>query len=192
MRFIIGRSNYHIIPTVTLNSLLSGSTLGQPWTAFQAWTSQGKQVSPSKMVDSLPCPLEWLRVKEPDCQCRRCGFDPWVGKTPWIRTWPPTPVFLPGKSHGQRSLADCSPYGRRVGHDLAAKQQHGRCSSLIILAPHAFPGRQSPAVIDLSDWTGKPWRWRGRKRLSGTQMPENQPLLAHRVEFNYSLFSCFS
>ncbi|XDA86191.1 hypothetical protein R6Z07F_015941 [Ovis aries] len=32
------------------------------------------------------------------------GFDPWVGKIPWRRKWPPTPVFLPGESHGQRSL----------------------------------------------------------------------------------------
>ena len=52
--------------------------------------------------------------KEPACQCRRhkrCRFDPWVGKIPWRRTWPPTPVFLPGESHGQRSLADYSPGG---------------------------------------------------------------------------------
>ena len=34
---------------------------------------------------------------------RRRRFDPWVGKTPWRRKWQPTPVFLPGKSHGQRS-----------------------------------------------------------------------------------------
>ena len=32
-------------------------------------------------------------------------FDPWVGKIPWRRQWQPTPVFLPGESHGQRSLA---------------------------------------------------------------------------------------
>ena len=37
-------------------------------------------------------------------QCRRLGFDPWVGKIPWSRAWQPTPVFLPGKSHEQRSL----------------------------------------------------------------------------------------
>ena len=48
----------------------------------------------------------------------------WVGKIPWNRKWQRTPVFLPGKSHGQRSLAGCSPWDRRrVGHDLAAKQQ---------------------------------------------------------------------
>ena len=34
----------------------------------------------------------------------RLGFDSWVGKIPWGRKWQPTPVFLPGKSHGQRSL----------------------------------------------------------------------------------------
>ena len=52
--------------------------------------------------------------KEPACQCRRRkrhGFDPWVGKIPWRRAWKPTPVLFPGKSHGQRSLAGCSPWG---------------------------------------------------------------------------------
>ena len=50
--------------------------------------------------------------KEPICQCKRHkrhGFDPWVGKTPWRRKWQLTPVFLPGESHGQRSLAGNSP-----------------------------------------------------------------------------------
>ena len=46
----------------------------------------------------------WLSGKESDCKCRRPGFDPWVGKIPWRRKWQPTPVFLPGKAHGQRSL----------------------------------------------------------------------------------------
>ena len=36
--------------------------------------------------------------------CRRHRFDPWVGKILWRRKWPPIPIFLPGKSHGQRSL----------------------------------------------------------------------------------------
>ena len=36
---------------------------------------------------------------------------PWVRKIPWRRAWQPTPVFLPGESHGQRSLAGCSPEG---------------------------------------------------------------------------------
>ena len=51
----------------------------------------------------------WLSRKEPACQCRRHGFDPQVGMISWERKWQPTPVFLPGKSHGQRSLAGYSP-----------------------------------------------------------------------------------
>ena len=47
--------------------------------------------------------------KESACQGRRCEFDPWVRRVPWRRKWHPTPVFLPGKSHGQRSLAGYSP-----------------------------------------------------------------------------------
>ena len=39
----------------------------------------------------------WLRVKESACQCRSCGFNPWVGKIPWRRKWPPTPVFQPAE-----------------------------------------------------------------------------------------------
>ena len=46
----------------------------------------------------------WLRGKEYTWQCRRCRFNPWVRKIPWRRKWQPTPVFLPEKSHGQRSL----------------------------------------------------------------------------------------
>ena len=48
-------------------------------------------------------------VKKPACQCRRCRFDPWVGKIRWWRKWQPTPVFLLGESHEQRSLAGCIP-----------------------------------------------------------------------------------
>ena len=47
-----------------------------------------------------------------------------VGKIPWRRKWHPTQVFLPGKSHGQRSLVGYSPKGhKRAGHDLETKQQ---------------------------------------------------------------------
>ena len=51
----------------------------------------------------------WLSGKETACQCRRCRFnDPWIGKIPWRKKWQHTPVFLPGKSYGQRSLAGYS------------------------------------------------------------------------------------
>ena len=53
-----------------------------------------------------------LEGREPDCQYRRgkrCRFNPWLRKIPWRREWQPTPVFLPGESHEQRSLAGYSP-----------------------------------------------------------------------------------
>ena len=40
-------------------------------------------------------------------------FDPWVRKIPWRRKWQPTPVFLPGKSHGQRNLKGYSPWSHK-------------------------------------------------------------------------------
>ena len=52
--------------------------------------------------------------KEPVCQCRRHQrhrFDPCVRKTPWSRKWQPAPIFLPGKSHRQRSLVGYRPSG---------------------------------------------------------------------------------
>ena len=66
--------------------------------------------------------LWWLNSKESSCQCRKQGFHPWVGKNPWRRKWLPTPVFLPGKSHGERNLVGYSPW-QSVGHYLAAKRQ---------------------------------------------------------------------
>ena len=61
------------------------------------------------------------------CQCRRlrrCRFEAWVGKIPWRRKWQPTPVFLPGKSPGERSLVGYSLWGhKRVGYNLETKQQ---------------------------------------------------------------------
>ena len=54
--------------------------------------------------------------KEPTCQCRRCkkqrsSFHPWVRNIPWRKSWQPTPEFLHGESHGQKSLVGCSPWG---------------------------------------------------------------------------------
>ena len=61
---------------------------------------------------TMGCPGD-LDSKESACQCRRPGFDPWVGKLPWRREWLPIPVFLPGESHGQKSLAGYSSRGHK-------------------------------------------------------------------------------
>ena len=55
-------------------------------------------------------------IKESACQCRRwkrCRFSLWVGKIPWRRTRQPTPVFLPGVSHGQSSLVGYSQWDHK-------------------------------------------------------------------------------
>ena len=71
------------------------------------------------LVDACMFP-RWLSGKESACQCSRRGFDPWVGKSPCRRKWLPTPVFLPGKSHRQRSLVGYSLWGyKTVEHDWA-------------------------------------------------------------------------
>jgi len=55
----------------------------------------------------------WLSTKEFACNARDTWFDSWVRKIPWRRKWQPTPVFLPGESQGQRSLAGYSPWGHK-------------------------------------------------------------------------------
>ena len=54
-----------------------------------------------------------LSGKEPIRQCRRCRLSPWGRKIPRRRKWQATPVFLPGKSHGQRSLRGYHPRSRK-------------------------------------------------------------------------------
>ena len=66
----------------------------------------------------------WLSGKESVCQFRRHGFDPCVGRTPWRSKWQLIPVFLPGKSDGQRSPVSYSPWNqKRFLHDFETKQQ---------------------------------------------------------------------
>ena len=81
-----------------------------------------------RTVRNEPVLLLWLLSgKEYTCQFRRRRFDPWSVKIPWRRKWQPTPVFLPGKSHGQRSLVGHSPRdGKSTGHDLVPKEQQNK------------------------------------------------------------------
>ena len=96
----------------------------EKWAAVHEVTKSGKCDSPDSRVTAAVETLtngftgfpRWRSGKESACQCRtckRCGFDPWVVKIPWRRKLQPPPVFFPGKFHGQRSLASCSPWGPR-------------------------------------------------------------------------------
>ena len=70
--------------------------VAKSWTRLSDWT---------ELIENVGFP-GGASGKEPAYQCkrqRRRGFNPWIGKIPWSRKWQPTPVFLPGESHGQRS-----------------------------------------------------------------------------------------
>ena len=76
-------------------------------------------------------------------ECRRPGFDPWIGKIPWRRKWKPTPVFLPGEFHGQRNLVGYSPWGHKESDTTEWLRTHTHTRPILIhnlflMAPH-FP-----------------------------------------------------
>ena len=67
---------------------------------------------------------QWVKNPAVTRRCKRLGFNPWVRKTPWRRAWQPTPVFLPGESHGQRRLAGDSPWGRKESDTTEHARRH--------------------------------------------------------------------
>ena len=89
-------------------------------------------------------------VEESSCQNRRSkrlGFNPWVSKIPRRRKWQSTPVFLPGESHGQRSLGVYSPWGCKEldTQAWAGTQAHPTFSTLLdsIINSHSVSKEQS-------------------------------------------------
>ena len=75
--------------------------------SLQRWVANGQGSVCEGSLYLLARPW-WLSRYRICLQCRRPGFDPWVGKSPWRRAWQPTPLFLPGESRGQRRLVGCS------------------------------------------------------------------------------------
>ena len=99
--------------------------------------------------------------KDFPCQYRRLEFDPQVGKIPWRRKLQFTPIFLPGKSHRQKSLASYSPSGfQRVAYDWTTKQQQNLCSlmtesSLISAGPWHI--EFICQILAYLVWSTSPW-----------------------------------
>ena len=90
--------------------------------------------------------------KQPACQCRRhkrFEFSPWVGKTPWRRAWQPTPVFLPGESHGQRSQAGHSSRGDKES-ERACSPPGPHALARIIAGRRPHPQRTHPPCCSAS------------------------------------------
>ena len=95
----------------------------------------------------------------------RIMFDPWIGRIPWRRTWQPAPVFLPGESHGQRSLvgyvhtvAKSQTRLKRLG---TQSTQPASCKTPCVITAWAlcFPGRMEEGL------------WQGRGRFTSVSWP---------------------
>ena len=110
----------------------------------------------------------------------------WLGREedPWRRKWQANLAFLPGEPYGQRSLAGCSPWGRKVSdmtEQLNSKQRVLRPSSGN--SRHlSFPSSGRVETLGALSQISFPWRWREqrrrmRSRNSGARHFRNQVLL---------------
>ena len=111
------------------HDFIKANTLIRLAVLFRRSLRTGRKLSERTYLTVTTNPKElprWLSGKESAYQCRRRRFDPWIGKIPWRRKLYPTPVFLPGQSHGQRSLAGYSPWGREESDTTEWTQAHGR------------------------------------------------------------------
>ena len=136
----------------------------------------------------------WLSGQESTCQY----FEPWVGKIPWRRRWQSTLVFLPGKSHGQRSLVSYSPWGcKRVRYVLVTKQQQyvyaaakslQSCPTLCDPIDGSPPGSPIPEILQARtlEWVAisfsNAWKWKVKvKSLSCIQLFATSWTAAHQA-----------
>ena len=106
-------------------------------------------------------------------QCGRPWFDSWVRKIPWRKAWRPTPVFLPGKSHGQRGLVGYSAWGHR---------ESGRTELVTLTLSREQLGRTHPGLFPFppSDLLpAPPWQTLGAESL-GAAVPWDHVLRAIR------------
>ena len=76
--------------------------------------------------------------------------DPWVGKIPWRKEWLRTPVFLPGESHGQRDLVDCSLWGHgewdTTWHNTVTERETATSAAKAFCA--VFKKKVAPGIRD--------------------------------------------
>ena len=83
------------------------------------------------------------RIHVPDCR-----FDRWVRKVPWRRAWQPTPIFLPGEFHGQRTLAGYSPWGHKES-DMTEVTEHAHMQGI---SQWCLAHSQSWVIINTTDF----------------------------------------
>ena len=102
---LICTQNYHILPE------------GNKTNALLLPRSPALLEAQGHLIPEVVRRCEWERTYQYRRSKKR-RFHPWVGKIPWRRAWQPTPAFLPGEFHGQRSLVGYSPWGsQRAEHN---------------------------------------------------------------------------
>ena len=116
--------------------------------------------------------------KESACNAedRRHGFSFWVGKISWKRKQQPTPVLLPEKSHGHRSLEGCSPWGCK---ELGTTERLNLLTCVRLFATPWTVAHQAPLSMKFSRqeyWNGLPFPFPGIFPTQGS----NSGLLHHR------------
>ena len=100
-------------------------------------TEEAEQIQARRQSETIRVGLQasrWLSGKESACQRRKHACDPWVGKIPWRWKWQPTPVFLPGKFHGYRSLVGYSSLGCK--ESTTSEYMHTRTRTLACTHTH--------------------------------------------------------
>ena len=137
--------------------------------------------------------------KEPPCQCRRhkrCRFDSWVRKIPWSGKWQPTPVFLPGKSHGQRSLVGYSPWSSKETQlkQLSMLSKDLMSSVLWTLKASLPPPITHNVIFKLSYWpvVQKEIFSKGRGRPLFLQMPMSFSSPSHYCPHKEKEYLCIT
>ena len=139
----------------------------------------------------------WLSRWRNCLQCRRHKFDPQVGKIRQRRKWQPTPVFLPGEFHGQRSLAGYSPWGHKelemtkqlihththkAGGGFSGSHYIGKLwsqsiVSKLLIGNHPWPGWvQNDEVATYHSQNDIPLT---RLNVSFSLLPRHQPVIIH-------------
>ena len=97
-------------------------------------------------------------------RCQRCRFNPWVGKISWRRKWQPAPVFLPGESHGQRSLVG---YSRGVAKSWTrlCMHPHKLLRTVSPLSPIFSPSGRDTHALSLTHTPSQSYSWSQSRTL---------------------------
>ena len=128
-----------------------------PFIPIKGWIA-----SPLNTVHGL---LRWLSGKGSACQCKRhrkFGFDPWVVNIPWRRKWQPTPVFLPGKSQGQRRLMGYCSWDRKMSDTTDWLRTHLPTLSMKRQKDRTLKD-ELPRSVGVQYAPGDQWRTNSRK-----------------------------